>query len=312
MHTRRYELPPLELLPAFEAAARTLSFTRAGQELFLTQSAVSRQIKALEAHFGCPLFERLTRALRLTPEGEELYRVATDVLARLHVAGERLRGGGGPRTLTLTTTPGFASLWLIPRLPGLMKAHPRIDVRIAASNDLVNLERSLIDLAIRYSSSDATPRGAVSLFGEEVFPVCSPALAQDDERPLRTPRDLARHVLLHLDYPQGRGTWLDWDTWLAALGVADLAPAGALHFSQYDQMIHAAIAGQGVALGRSPLVARALRDARLVAPFPRSEVVPRAYYLIESPRAADKPQVRAFVEWLLAEAARTSAGDVAE
>jgi DNA-binding transcriptional LysR family regulator len=302
MHGKRYQLPPLELLPAFEAAARSLSFTRAGQELFLTQSAVSRQIKALEAHFGCPLFERMTRALRLTPEGEELYRVATDVLARLHVAGERLRGAGAARTLTLTTTPGFASLWLIPRLPRLMKAHPHIDVRIAAGNDLVNLERSLIDLAIRYSASTAAPKGAVSLFGEEVFPVCSPALTQDADRPLRTPQDLAQHVLLHLDYPSGRGTWLDWDTWLAALGVAGLAPAAALHFSQYDQMIHAAVAGQGVALGRSPLVGQALGDGRLVAPFPLSQVVPRGYYVIESPLAAGKPQVRAFVDWLIEEA----------
>ena len=311
MHSKRYALPPLDLLPAFEAAARTLSFTRAGQELFLTQSAVSRQIKALEEHFGCALFERLTRALALTDEGEELYRVTADVLARLHVTGERLRGAGAARLLTLTTTPGFASLWLIPRLPRLMSEHPNIDVRIAASNDVLNLERGLIDLAIRYSSTEAAPREAISLFGEEVFPVCSPALLRDAARPLREPRDLQHQVLLHLDYPAARGSWLDWGSWLAALGVADLAPAAALHFTQYDQMIQAAIAGQGVALGRSPLVAQSLRAGQLVAPFARSEVVPRAYYVVESALGAGKPQVRAFVDWLLREAragAREEAG----
>jgi DNA-binding transcriptional LysR family regulator len=264
---------------------------------------VSRQIKSLEEHFGCALFERLTRALALTQEGEELFGVTTDVLARLHMTGEKLRGAGAARTLTLTTTPGFASLWLIPRLSRLMKAHPNIDVRIAASNDVLNLERSLIDLAIRYSPTEAAPKGAISLFGEEVFPVCSPALLSDAARPLREPRDLQRHVLLHLDYPAGRGSWLEWGTWLAALGVADLSPAAALHFTQYDQMIQAAIAGQGIALGRSPLVAQSLGNGQLVAPFARSEGVPRAYYLVESPLAAGKPQVRAFVDWLSQEAA---------
>lgn len=304
----RRALPPLDLLPAFEAAARRLSFTKAGEELFLTQSAVSRQIQALEAHFGCPLFERRTRALALTPEGETLYEVVAEVLARLRMTNEKLRGAGeAARMLTITTTPGFASLWLIPRLPGLMRRHPRIDVRIAASNDLVNLVRSRIDLAIRYTARAAVPEGAVSLFGEELFPVCSPALLAEAGRPLRAPADLAQHVLLHLDHSMGRGSGLDWDTWLAALGVPALRPAAALHFTQYDQMIHAAIAGQGVALGRSPLVAQALSEGRLVAPFPRSEVSPRGYYLIASPISADKPQLRAFTDWLLGEAAEGSA-----
>lgn len=303
MRSQRYQLPPLELLPAFEAAARTLSFTRAGQELFITQSAVSRQIKALEDYLGCALFERLTRALKLTAEGDDLYRTATDVLARLHVTAQKLRGSAVPRQLTLTTTPGFASLWLIPRLPRLMAAHPQLDVRIAASNSVVHLERSLIDLAIRYASAAAAPAGAVRLFGEEVFPVCAPALRKDRGRPLRKPEDLRHHVLLHLDSPAGRGTWLDWETWLGAFGLTGLEPAGALHFSQYDQMIHAAIAGQGVALGRSPLVTRALQSRKLVAPFSGSQEAARAYYLIRSPLAAHKAQVQVFVDWLLREAA---------
>jgi LysR family transcriptional regulator, glycine cleavage system transcriptional activator len=309
MHSKRYQVPPLDLLPAFEAAARNLSFTQAAQELFLTQSAVSRQIKGLEEHLGCALFERRTRALRLTEAGQDLYRVTADVLERLHQAAAKLQSGQAARLLALTTTPGFASLWLIPRLQRLLARHPQIDVRIAATNDVLNLERSLIDLAIRYSAPEAAPAGAISLFGEDVFPVCRPELLRDPSRPLARPRDLEHHVLLHLDYPAGRGSWLDWGTWLAALGVADLKPAAALHFTQYDQMIQATVAGQGVALGRSPLVGQLIRSGQLAAPFDRTAVVPRAYYLIESALAANKPQVKAFVAWLLQEAASEAMGD---
>ena len=304
MSNRRFDVPPLDLLPAFEAAARTLSFTKAAEELFLTQSAVSRQIKALEEDLGCALFERRTRALLLTEAGQDLYRVTADVLDRLQQAVGRLRGDRSAHIVTLTTTPGFASLWLIPRLQRLIALHPEIDVRIAATNDVVNLERGLIDVAIRYAAPAAAPPGAVSLFGEEVFPVCAPALIRDPSRRLESPRDLQRHVLLHLDYPAGRGSWLDWGTWLAALGVADLKPAAALHFTQYDQMIQAAIAGQGVALGRSPLVGHLVREGTLAVPFAKSETVPRAYFLIESALAAGKPQVQAFAAWLRDEAAR--------
>ena len=173
----------------------------------------------------------------------------------------------------------------------------------AATNDVVHLERGLIDVAIRYAAPDAAPPGAISLFGEEVFPVCAPALVRDPTRRLENPRDLERHVLLHLDYPAGRGSWLDWGTWLTALGVADLRPAAALHFTQYDQMIQAAIAGQGVALGRSPLVGQLLRSGTLVAPFAHAKTAPRAYFLIESAHAAGKPQVKAFAAWLRQEAA---------
>jgi len=303
MRNKRFDVPPLDLLPAFEAAARTLSFTKAAEELFLTQSAVSRQIKALEEDLGCALFERRTRALLLTDAGQDLYRVSAEVLHRLHDAVGKLRGDRSAHVLTLTTTPGFASLWLIPRLQRLIALHPEIDVRIAATNDVVHLERGLIDVAIRYAAPDAAPPGAISLFGEEVFPVCAPALVRDRARRLENPRDLARHVLLHLDYPAGRGSWLDWGTWLTALGVADLRPAAALHFTQYDQMIQAAIAGQGVALGRSPLVGQLLRSGTLVAPFAHAKTAPRAYFLIESTHAAGKPQVKAFAAWLRQEAA---------
>lgn len=311
MTARRFELPPLDLLPAFEAAARTLSFTRAAAELFLTQSAVSRQIKTLEERLGCVLFERRTRALRLTDAGQDLYRVTAEVLDRLRRTVARLHREPPPGMLTVTTTPGLASLWLIPRLQRLRALHPQIELRIAATNDVLDLERARIDVAIRYGIPQSQPPGAVSLFGEEAFPVCSPALIAAPSQRLETPSDLSRHVLLHLDYPSARGSWLDWETWLTALGVADLQPAGALHFTHYDQMIHAAMAGQGIALGRTPMIGQLIRDRKLVPPLARTAALPRAYFVVASALAAGKPQVQAFTAWLHAEVALDAGLDAA-
>jgi DNA-binding transcriptional LysR family regulator len=298
MRSRRYEVPPLDPLLAFEAAARNLSFTKAGEELSLTQSAVSRQVQQLEEQLGVKLFERRPRALLLTERGQAFYQVAQQVLDALHEGARKLRGSPEARTVVVTTTPGFAALWLIPRLAGFTQAHPGVDVRISAANELVNLERSGVDLAVRYAPAGSVPGGR-QLFGETVLPVCSPALAADRANPLAKPADLRNHVLLHLDDP--RAAWIDWQLWFHALGLGELQPAGRLHFSHYDQLIQAAVSGQGVALGRQPLVRRLLREKKLVAPFKHDVASSRAYCLLESARSRAKPQVQAFVRWLLGE-----------
>jgi DNA-binding transcriptional LysR family regulator len=302
MPNRRYDLPQLGFIQGFEAAARNLSFTKAAEELFITQSAVSRQIKALEDHLGVALFERRQRALVLTEGGHALYRVATDVLERLQAAADQLRASGRTRQLSLTTTTGFASLWLIPRLQRFTRLHPDVDVRISATTTVINLERSLVDLAIRYCRPEDVPERATRLFGEEVVAVCNRSLLRDKSRPLKRPLDLRHHILLHFDYPGAQLSFLDWGTWLTSLGIGDLKPAGALHFSQYEQMIQAAISGQGVALGRQPLVNDLLRSGALVAPFRRAVVGSRAYFIVESEHSAAKPHVRQFAAWLLEEA----------
>jgi LysR family glycine cleavage system transcriptional activator len=296
MHSQRYDVPPLAPLLAFEAAARTLSFTKAAAELHLTQSAVSRQIQQLERGLGVKLFERRTRALLLTESGQLLYRAAQDALGTLHDTARRLRGTASVKTVVVTTTPGFASLWLIPRLAGFTREHPEVDVRISAANEMVDLERAGIDLAVRYAPEGSVSRGRL-LFGETVFPVCSPALASNPANPLRTPDDLHRHTLLYLE--ETRAAWIDWDLWFHALGLTDFVPAGKLHFSHYDQLIQAAVDGNGVALGRNPLVRRLLRERRLVAPFEGKVASSRAYYVIESSAAKVKPQVRQFADWLI-------------
>ena len=306
MNSRHWQLPPLELLLAFEAAARHLSFTKAAGELFLTQSAVSRQIQGLEASLGAKLFERRTRALLLTESGQQLYKVAQEVLQDLQAATQKLRGAAAVRTVTVTTTPGFASLWLIPRLNEYLQAHPGVDVRISASYDEVNLERDGVDLAIRYAK-DAQMQGERPVFAESVIPVCSPALAADPARPLREPADLRSHVLMHS--VDASFSWMEWNLWLHAHGLRDLKPAGTLQFNQYDQLVQAAVNGQGVALGRLPLLRGLLRQKQLVTPFRKSVVSSRGYYLLRSRRAAGKADVADFESWLLEEAKKDRAKD---
>ncbi len=301
MVTRRYNLPPLDRLEAFEAAARNLSFTRAAAELSLTQSAVSRAIASLEERLGFPLFERRHRALLLTERGQTLYAATMDLLEGLDETLAKLRAPADGRTVTVTTTLSFASLWLVPRLAGFTRAYPGVDVRIAANNDIVELERGGIDLAIRYSSAELAPGGA-KLFGDDVVPVCSPDLARNPARPLARPADLASHVLLHLAETPTT-SWLVWSQWLQAAGVADLRPAGALHFSHYDQLIQAAVKGQGVALGRMPLLRDLVRSGQLVTPFKRAIAAPRCYFVVRSRRSLENQDVEGFARWLHGEAA---------
>src|SRR6267142_5104508 len=296
-------LPGLDLLVGFEAAARHLSFTKAGAELYRTQSAVSRQIKELEDQLGVTLFQRRHRALALTEPGHQLYAAAAQVLATMRSATERLRRQSGRRRpLSVTTTASFAALWLIPRLAGFTRTHPDVDVRITADTRVQDLERDGLDLAIRHGPPSLAGPNAVRLFGERVFPVCSPKLLKAN--PLREPSDLKNHTLLQYDDPDARHPWLHWKTWLEVAGVPDLRPAGTLSLSGYEQIIPAAIAGHGVALGRSPLVKDLLATRELVAPFKTSADPARAYFAITSTAAAGRPEVKGFVEWLKEEAAK--------
>jgi DNA-binding transcriptional LysR family regulator len=299
MHERRFNLPPLDLIQGFEAAARTLSFTKAAAELRITQSAVSRQIRALEDRLGVTLFERRHRSLVLTEPGRILQRVASEMLERLQEVADRLCPTGAAPHLTVTTTSGFASLWLIPRLRGFTARQPEVDVRISASYGAVNLERNLVDVAVRYCAPQDAPEGATRLFGEELFPICSPTLLHDGPHALHTLGDLEHHVLLHMD---GAFGFLDWGTWLAAQGCPDLKPAAALRFDGYEQMIGAALSGQGVGMGIGRLVSGLVEEGRLVAPFSASLVGQRAYYVIRSSLTGGRGHVQAFVDWLIDEA----------
>ena len=300
MSRRAFELPPLELLATFEAAARHLSFTRAADEIALTQSAVSRQIQALEASLGVPLFRRLHRSLALTEDGRAFFQATSSALADLDRATRAMRRAGEVKTVIVTTTPGFAGLWLIPRLSSFVAANPGVDVRISAGNSLANLERDGVDVAVRYQAIDASSRHG-RLFGETVSPVCSPKLLRDAKPRLELPADLARQTLLRMEH-DGSNQLQDWGLWLHAMKLSDLRPAGVMHFSSYDQLIQAAVAGQGVALGRLPLIDRLIKAGKLVAPFADAVVSPRGYRVIVAASSAQKPEVAAFTAWLSASA----------
>jgi LysR family transcriptional regulator, glycine cleavage system transcriptional activator len=289
----------LDLLHTFEAAARHLSFTKAGEELFLSQSAVSRQVQQLEESIGASLFERRHRALALTEPGRIMRRAVEDSLERLRDAAARVRSSAERRHVTLTCTPGFASFWLIPRLARFTAAHPDVDVRISATLELLDLDRSTVDLAVRFVPS-AQGQGPL-LFEEEVQPMCAPQLLRDPARPLKSPADLARHTLLTVEM-QDAALTVDWEPWLGLMGLPALHMAQTMRFTQYAEAVAAAVAGQGVVIGRLPLLADLVRQKKLVAPFRNAAASRRGYFVTLAPHAAHNPSARAFADWLQAEA----------
>jgi DNA-binding transcriptional LysR family regulator len=305
--TTHRALPPLDLLRGFESAARHLSFTRAAAELFLTQSAISRQVQALEAFVGVPLFERRHKALALTEAGLAYFRAVSVTLDQLREATRKLRDSGKGHVLTVTTTVSFAALWLVPRLARFRKEYPHVDVRITATHEVVELEREGVDVAIRDCPLSKVPPGAQFLVGEHLAPMCSPAFAREAKRarrPLERPEDLRHHVLLNLHDVSRRWPWLSWAAWFEAMGVEDPTPAGTLTFDQYDQVIQAALHGQGVALGRMSLTVQDIRAKRLVALFGRRQQLARGYHAVFAKDAEGRVEARQFVDWLRGEIAR--------
>ncbi len=303
MNSDLRRLPALDPLKGFDAAARHLSFTRAAEELFLTQSAISRQIQTLEEQLGVRLFRREARRLSLTPEGEVLARAVAETLARLGEVCAGLKAAQRHPRVNVSAAVGIASLWLVPRLAAFQEMEPDVDVRLSADNRMVDLEREDIDLALRYIHPDAAPPGATLLFEEVVFPVAAPKLAARLPAVLRA-EDLARLTLLA--YDDGRkAPWLTWEPWLVGLKLAHARPKAVLEFNQYDQLVRAAEDGRGIALGRGPLVAKLIAQGRL-KPLGKSRqrVATRAYFLVRAPKTA-RPEVDRFASWLLAEAKKT-------
>jgi DNA-binding transcriptional LysR family regulator len=306
MDRRRQPRLSLDLLRGFRAAARHLSFTRAADELSVTQSAISREIKTLEEQIGQPLFNRAHRALQLTRAGEELYRAADAALADLDAVSDRLAGSG--RTLAVTTTNALASLWLAPRLPRYCRLHPGVSVRVASSNERVDLDRDRIDVAIQFAAAgDEAPNGE-RLFRCETFPLCVPALARGGTRPLWTPADLARCTRLDFETLRAGRWFSEWDFWSGATGIALEGAPSALRFSQMDQMLPATLAGEGVAIGALPHFVQQLRDGRLCAPFGPAAVAYRGdFYIVVRRDVGDDDAVVAFTAWLRSEAESAAA-----
>jgi DNA-binding transcriptional LysR family regulator len=266
---------------------------------------------ALEEQLGVTLFQRRHRAILLTDAGQLLFRSAGLALRQIEDTVTKIRqGAAATKSVTVSCTLGFASLWLVPRLADFRAEQSAIDLRISANNEILDIEREQIELAIRYCSRDKAPPGSILLFGEEGLPVCSPALRKLKDRPLEKPEDLIHHVLLHLDLEQVHRPTIAWTLWLEMAGLQSLKPAGSLRFSHYDQLITAAVEGQGIALGSAPLVSRFLAEGRLIAPFSQTLPSPRAYYVVIAQNSAHRDEVRQFVDWLVRKSSADSPTDV--
>jgi DNA-binding transcriptional LysR family regulator len=237
----------------------------------------------------------------LTEAGQAYQRAVTVALDQIREATRRLKETRTGHVLTVTTTVSFASIWLVPRLARFRKEHPRVDVRITATHEVVDMEREGIDLAIRDLPLDNVPEDAVHLVGEQLAVVCTPAFAREAKamkRPLAKPGDLRHHTVLNFHDPMWRWPWLSWAAWLEAAGLEELVPAGTLTFDQYDQVIQAALHGQGIALARLTLAEQYIRDKRLVALFGRPKNVARAFHAVLAKQAQSRVEARQFVDWL--------------
>lgn len=288
----------LAALRGFEAAARRLSFTDAADELKLTQSSISRQVATLEQQLGKALFVRKTRALLLTPAGAQLQQAVQQALAGIDGCVDALRGVGHGQRITLSTYASFASLWLVPRLALFQRLHPDIEIRLDASDRVVDLRAEDVDLAIRWVPTGKVQANATLLIDDVLAPALSPRLLQG--RRLRRPAELAQWPLLDLDDGVPGAVRLNWDTWFDFVRAGPVQPAaGRLVFSFVDQAVQSAIRGQGVALVRSPFLQDCLASGDLVMPFPKLRM-PAGYrhVLILSPEVARRPHVAEFVAWL--------------
>ena len=295
--------PPLTALRAFEAAGRHLSFRKAAGELHVTPAAISQQVRALEDHVGQPLFHRLTRALRLTEAGAAALPLLTEGFARIEEAVAAMRPQAGGGLLTVSAAPSFAARWLVPRLERFHERHPEVDIRLDASERLVDFRADGVDLALRYGRGVYPGLESVCLIETVAFPVCSPALLERGPS-LARPEDLARHTLLHVHWKLEDDAAPNWRMWLRAAGVGGVDTSRGPRFSTDAMAIEAALAGQGVALAISQLVERDLADGRLVRPFPPSvqEATDFCYYLVYPPGKGRDARVRAFREWIVDEA----------
>lgn len=311
MNTARRRPLSLNNLRAFEAVARLASFSAAADELFLTQSAVSRQIKSLEDELGAALFSRGTRHVEPTPDAQLLLRSVEPWLARLDAGVRQIREQRTRRRVNVHTFASFASLWLLPRIEAFQRQHPDIDIRVSAHDAMSDLDDPEVDLILRYCSPAQAPAGAVRLFGETLTPAVSRQLMERiraGEAPAMTrPADLARHTLAEEDDHRASAEYLSWRHWLAQHGEPTLQPRRWLYLNFTYQQVQAALSGQAIALARLALVSESLQRRELMEPFGPSARIdaPSSYWLLMSRQGRQRPEAMEFARWVQEQAALT-------
>lgn len=291
----RPRLPPLNALKSFEAAARHESFTRAAEELCVTQGAVSHQVKALETELAVKLFNRERQRLIITEAGRDYLAVVRDALDRIAIGTERLLQRQNAGVLTVSTSPDFAAKWLVHRLGHFVEAHPEIDLRVSATLHHVDFAREEVDLAVRHGDGNWPGLDTVRLSAERLFAVCSPKLLSGKRR-LGKPADILKFPLIHMD------SRADWNNWLRESGLDEMGVIHGPVLNRASMVIDAAINGQGVALARTTLAAWDLVNGHLVRPFALSLPLTKTYWIICPKATANLPKIATFRDWLLAEA----------
>lgn len=298
MRGLKKRLPSPNALLTFEAAARHLSFTRAAMELFVSQTAVSRQIRRLEDRVGKALFRRKHRALELTEDGKRLHHAVTLGLGHIASAMDEIVGSGQEQ-IQIATTVAFATYWFAPRLGRLRASYPNADVRVLASDRDQDQLTDAVDLALICGHRDVPGWSMTRLFPEVVFPVCSPAYLE--RHPVSGPGDLPNHTLLHLDRQHWEDVgWapVDWTVWLGKFDIEYEPPHPIVTFNNYPMLVDAALNGEGVALGWRHLSERHLAKGWLVRPIEEEWNFERSYYLALHQRAAPSPELLALHDWL--------------
>jgi LysR family glycine cleavage system transcriptional activator len=293
-------LPPLASLRVFDSVARHLSFTKAAADLHVTQAAVSHQIKNLEDWLKTPLFLRLNRSVKLTKEGEVLAASLTAAFDLIYDAAELITKDASVRAINIATFDSIAANWLAPRIKNFQARYPDVAIRIITHNAHSDFTAGDVDVEIRYGDGDWPNLHVVKIAEEDIFPVCSPKLIGRRKRPLKI-ADLAEFSLIHDEMV------MEWTDWIAVAGGAINNAGKGLHYNHSHIVVRAAIAGEGMALGRSLLVADDISAGRLITPFEFRLPSKYSYYLVRPREHADKAWAKAFEDWLLLEAAKTMA-----
>jgi len=300
-------VPGTRALRTLEAAARHLNFTRAADELGLTPAAVSHQIKEFEDQLGLSLFARTSRSVRLTEAGSVLFEASGDALGLLNRAVSRAQKlARGQSLLKVTADAHFASKWLMRRIDGFRAIRPDIELRFDISYDLRDFDSDDVDVGIRFGAGRYAGLAADRLFDNVIVPVCNPRLLRHGP-PLKTPRDLFNHRLVHIEWSRQGVTWPNWRMWMAAAGIDDFDDSRTVVFGTSSDAIQAAIEGSAVALADFAMVAHDLSEGRLVQPFELGvRMAPEfGYHLVYPQASAGDPRIIAFREWILDEAAKT-------
>lgn len=290
------DLPPLESVRAFEAAARHESFVKAAQELRVTPATVSHRVQALERHIGARLVSRHARGVRLNTRGREYAEEIRRIFAEITAATERHRDRAEAKRLKLIAVEVVAEKWLMPRLANFKVAHPDISIEFETDHREVDPKRRDFDVWIAFTDRVNDTLHVETLFEETLLPVCSPAFLKARGRP-REPGDLRGWPLL---YDLHWTTY--WSHWFAHQGAEEPDLSQASGFRLYSMMVQAAVEGMGVALGHSLMIARELEQGTLVSLFDSRVTAPARYLLVTAPASIGKPQVRAFRDWVLHEA----------